>query len=255
MGVNALVRDTVRAATRLPAGVTLFPWDVVAGPPPTAAFEGVDVVVNLAGESDRRRALVGGAPQAAARQPHRRHARAGQRDPRPGDEAARASSARRRVGYYGDRGDEILTEASTSGTGFLAELRARLGRGGACAPPRSGCAWWCCATVPCCRARAASCARCCRSFGWARAAGSAAARSGFPGFTSRTDRAHPPCHRHRQGVGRAERCRARAGHQPRAHHRARRGAVAPDGAGRARVRVAPGAGRTWPRSWCWRASA
>jgi len=26
------------------------------------------------------------------------------------------------VGYYGDRGDEILTEASASGTGFLAEL-------------------------------------------------------------------------------------------------------------------------------------
>ena len=51
VGVNALVRDTVRAAARLPAGVTLFAWDMVAGPPPAAAFDGVGAVVNLAGES------------------------------------------------------------------------------------------------------------------------------------------------------------------------------------------------------------
>src|SRR5262245_32931195 len=48
--VMALVRDTARAAERLP-GATLFPWDATKGAPPEAAFEGVDVVVNLIGES------------------------------------------------------------------------------------------------------------------------------------------------------------------------------------------------------------
>jgi uncharacterized protein (TIGR01777 family) len=119
--VHALVRNTVRAAERLPAGVTLFPWDAVAGPPPAAAFDGVGAVVNLVGESiadgrwtaarrkqlhDSRivatRALVSEMRGLATRPP-----------------VLVAASA---TGYYGDRGDEILTEASACGRGFLAEL-------------------------------------------------------------------------------------------------------------------------------------
>src|SRR5688572_24451579 len=47
--VSALVRDTVRAAERLPHA-TLYAWDATHGPPPEAAFAGVDAVVNLSGE-------------------------------------------------------------------------------------------------------------------------------------------------------------------------------------------------------------
>jgi hypothetical protein len=121
MGVNALVRDTVRAAMRLPAGVTLFPWDVVAGPPPTAAFEGVDVVINLAGES-----IADGRWSAARRKLLRDSRIVGTRalvnEIHGLATKPRVFIGASAVGYYGDRGDEILTEASTSGTGFLAEL-------------------------------------------------------------------------------------------------------------------------------------
>ena len=47
--VSALVRDTVRGAERLPSA-KLHAWDATRGSPPAAAFEGVDVVVNLMGE-------------------------------------------------------------------------------------------------------------------------------------------------------------------------------------------------------------
>ena len=51
----------------------------------------------------------------------RRHARGGRRrSPRP---TTRCGSCRRSaVGFYGDRGDEELTEASTPGTGFLSDV-------------------------------------------------------------------------------------------------------------------------------------
>jgi uncharacterized protein (TIGR01777 family) len=118
--VSALVRDVERARQRLP-GVTLHAWDGTKGPPPSEVFEGVDVVVNLLGEPiaarrwsdvhkkrvhDSRvlgtRALVDGMRSRATR-------------PRL---LVQASG----TGFYGDRGDDILTEASPSGTGFLAEI-------------------------------------------------------------------------------------------------------------------------------------
>jgi uncharacterized protein len=121
IGVNALVRDTVRAAARLPASVTLFPWDVVAGPPPTAAFDGVGAVVNLAGES-----VADGRWTVARRKQLRDSRIVGTRalvnEIRGLAAKPRVFVGASAVGYYGDRGDEILTEASTSGTGFLAEL-------------------------------------------------------------------------------------------------------------------------------------
>jgi uncharacterized protein (TIGR01777 family) len=118
--VAALVRDVGRAAQRLP-GATLHAWDATKGPPPADAFEGVDVVVNLMGE-----------PVAARRWSDAQKQRL--RDSRVGAtralvEGLRARAKRPRVlvqgsgaGYYGDRGDDILTETSTSGAGFLAEL-------------------------------------------------------------------------------------------------------------------------------------
>ena len=44
------------------------------------------------------------------------------------------------IGYYGDRGDEVLRESSAPGSGFLADVAAA-GRRKPIAPPNSDCAW------------------------------------------------------------------------------------------------------------------
>jgi hypothetical protein len=122
VGVGALVRDTARATERLPHGVTLYPWDAVKGAPPAAAFDGVDALVNLVGEpiaarrwsDDRKKVLRDSRIVATRSLVNELRGLAGGRP-----SVMIAASA---VGYYGDRGDEILTEASSPGTGFLAEL-------------------------------------------------------------------------------------------------------------------------------------
>jgi uncharacterized protein len=121
VGVNALVRNTERAAACLPVGVTLFPWDAVSGPPPTAAFEGVDAVVSLVGESIAARRWTD-ARRKRLRDSRIVSTRAIVNEIRGLPSKPRILVSASAVGYYGDRGDEILTEASPAGTGFLAEL-------------------------------------------------------------------------------------------------------------------------------------
>ncbi len=241
VGVNALVRDTVRAASRLPASVTLFPWDVVAGAPPAAAFDGVDVVVNLAGES-----IADGRWTVARRKQLRDSRIVGTRalvnEMRGLTTKPRVLIAASAVGYYGDRGDEILTEASSCGTGFLAELArdweeesnraAELGmrvvvlRNGAVLSREGG---FLRKVLPLFRLGAGG--RVGSGTQW------------FPWIHIEDEIA---LIRHAitdgEGVGRAQRRRARAGHQSRAHRRARRSAGPPDGAGGAGLRAAAGDG-------------
>ena len=118
--VAALVRDTRLGAERLPTA-KLHAWDATGAPPPEAAFEGVDVVVNLVGES------ISSGRWNDARKKRLRDSRVvGTRAlvdvlrglPKRPSVLVSASG----VGYYGDRGDEILTETSPLGTGFIAEL-------------------------------------------------------------------------------------------------------------------------------------
>jgi hypothetical protein len=96
-------------------------WDPGAGVLERRALEGLDAVVHLAGES------IGGrrwnpAHQRRVRESRERGTRllcdalaALERPPR----VLLSASA---VGYYGDRGDEVLTEESPPGAGFLAEV-------------------------------------------------------------------------------------------------------------------------------------
>jgi len=85
------------------------------------AIADADAVVNLAGSS-----IAGGRWTEAVRSEIRQSriettgaiAAALSRAPRPNRILVNASA----VGYYGDRGNEILTEDSSRGTGFLAEL-------------------------------------------------------------------------------------------------------------------------------------
>ncbi|HEX3901553.1 MAG TPA: TIGR01777 family oxidoreductase [Polyangia bacterium] len=118
--VAALVRDTARGAERLPSA-TLHAWDATSGPPPDAAFEGVDVVVNLIGES------ISSGRWSEARKKRLRDSRVVAT--RALVDVLRGLPVRPRllisasgVGFYGDRGTEILTEASGVGQGFAAEL-------------------------------------------------------------------------------------------------------------------------------------
>src|SRR5690606_29305974 len=48
--VAVLTRDPDRAKRRLPAAVKAFAWNPTGEPAPRAAFDGVDIVIHLAGE-------------------------------------------------------------------------------------------------------------------------------------------------------------------------------------------------------------
>jgi uncharacterized protein (TIGR01777 family) len=117
-----LSRDPDRARPRIGHLVDrIVRWDPLHGPPPQEAFEGVDAVLHLAGESvaagrwttaqkarirDSRvvgtRHLVQGIVQSARRP------------------AVLVSASA--VGYYGDRGEEELTESARPADDFLAQV-------------------------------------------------------------------------------------------------------------------------------------
>jgi uncharacterized protein len=101
--------------------VQALDWDPLSGPPPVAAFNGVETIFHLAGD-----------PVAEGRWNERKKARI--RDSRVIGtrnlvEGLRSLSTRpttlicaSAVGYYGSRGDEELTEQSSPGRDFLAEV-------------------------------------------------------------------------------------------------------------------------------------
>lgn len=100
-------------------GLSFFEWDSSREPSPDA-FESCDAVIHLAGETVAQRWTT------EAKRRIRESRVAGTRNL----VAALAKAARRptvflsasAVGIYGSRGDERLTEASASGTGFLADV-------------------------------------------------------------------------------------------------------------------------------------
>jgi len=116
--------DTVVPLVRGSAGPGEIAWDPSAGRLDPAALAGIDAVVNLAG------AGIGDRRWSAARRAELESSRialtetlseaVAAADPRP-----RVLLSGSAVGYYGDRGEEELTEASGPGSGFLAGLCRR----------------------------------------------------------------------------------------------------------------------------------
>ncbi|MCB1022289.1 MAG: TIGR01777 family oxidoreductase, partial [Acidobacteria bacterium] len=115
----ALSRNPERALESVPALAGAFAWDLMREPAPAEAFDGVNAVIHLAGESvvglwtaKKRAAIVDSRV-------------VGTRNLLRGLAAAQSHAARfigaSAVGYYGDRGNVALTETSPPGTGFLAE--------------------------------------------------------------------------------------------------------------------------------------
>ncbi len=113
--------DSVVRLTRSPSAPDDRAWDPEAQALDSGAVEGVDAVVHLAGES------IAAGRWTKARRDRIRSSRVGgtrllvgalKRLERPPRVFVSASA----IGYYGDRGDEILTEKSGPGRGFLADL-------------------------------------------------------------------------------------------------------------------------------------
>ena len=117
--VHALSRH---AGMNMPRGVRVFAWDPATGEPPEESLSGVEAVIHLAGEPVAQRwnakvkerirgsRVAGTANLVSAIARLRR---------KPG--VLVCSSA---IGYYGSRGDEVLTEDSSQGDDFLAEVCA-----------------------------------------------------------------------------------------------------------------------------------
>jgi len=93
-------------------------WDPVSGPAPDAVLAGADAVVHLAGENIAQRWTAGAKERISkSRGTGTSNLVAGiaAADPRP-----RVLVCANAVGYYGDRGDERLTEDSGAGGDWLA---------------------------------------------------------------------------------------------------------------------------------------
>ncbi len=119
--VVALTRNQQAARAMLPELAAAWAWRPVHEPAPADAFEGVGAVVNLVGEPTRgrwtaakRRAIL------ETRETATRNLAAGMKN--AGVPVLVSGSA---LGYYGDRGDEELTEDSAPGDGFLAGVCAK----------------------------------------------------------------------------------------------------------------------------------
>ncbi len=116
--VVVLSRDPRRARAAL-GSVTAFAYDGLE-PPSSVAFDGVEAVVHLAGESidgrwseEKKRRIYD------SRVLGTRNLVAALRSlPRPPAVLVCASG----VGYYGDRGEEVLTESSVAGSDWLASV-------------------------------------------------------------------------------------------------------------------------------------
>ena len=118
--VTVLSRDDGRAQ-RLLGGIKIHRWAPEGGPAPVEALRGADVVFNLAGEPAAE-----GRWTAEKKRRIRDSRVVGTRHLVEGlaalDERPRVLVSASAVGYYGDRGDELLDERSSPGQGFLADV-------------------------------------------------------------------------------------------------------------------------------------
>jgi uncharacterized protein (TIGR01777 family) len=118
---------TVVALSRSPstrkglAAEAVYAWEPEAGPPPPQAFEGVEAVIHLAGESIAARRWTDEQKRRIrdSRIIGTRNLVEGIIGANPRPAIFVSGSA---VGFYGNRGDEVLDESSSPGVGFLPEV-------------------------------------------------------------------------------------------------------------------------------------
>lgn len=108
------------AGTNMPGNVKVWAWDPAKAEPPAEALRDADAVIHLAGESVAQRwnedskRRIRESRVAGTRNLVQALGRLG----KPPDTLVCASA----IGYYGSRGDELLTEQSATGSGFLPEV-------------------------------------------------------------------------------------------------------------------------------------
>jgi hypothetical protein len=121
--VVVLTRRREDAERALPVRCRLVVWDPEHGTLDPAALSGVDAVVNLAGAgvADARWTAERKAVIRRSRVEGTRLLVAALADV-PAGRRPRVLVSASAIGFYGDRGDEILTEASSRGAGFLADV-------------------------------------------------------------------------------------------------------------------------------------
>jgi len=112
--------EVVRVTRSEPRGPAEVRWDPMAGAMDRAALDGVDAVVHLAGESvagrwtDGKKRRIRDSRVLGTRL--LAQAAAGR------ERGPRAMVCASAIGYYGDRGEERLTEASPPGEGFIVDV-------------------------------------------------------------------------------------------------------------------------------------
>ena len=119
--IQAEGHRALRLVRRSPAAVDERGWDPATGRLDPTVFDGVDAVIHLGGDN------IGEGRWNAAKKQRIRLSRVNSTQllattmaalPKPPTTYVGASA----IGFYGDRGIEVLTEESPAGTGFLAEV-------------------------------------------------------------------------------------------------------------------------------------
>jgi uncharacterized protein len=117
--LSVLARDPDSARAKLTYACDIFKWDAEKAPPPPESLDKAEVVLHLAGENvaaerwteERKKRLRDSRVETANR------LREGLKD-----HQLKIFLTASGIGYYGDRGDEWLTEESKPGDDFLAKL-------------------------------------------------------------------------------------------------------------------------------------
>jgi len=117
---HSLTALSRHAGTNLPPGVRLALWDAAKGVPPTDGLRDADAVIHLAGApvAQRWNARVKGDIRDSRVTGTRNLVRTLSELSRKPQVLICASA----TGYYGSRGDEVLTESSMPGSDFLAQV-------------------------------------------------------------------------------------------------------------------------------------
>jgi hypothetical protein len=110
-----------RLVRRAPTGPAEVSWDPVTGALDRARLSGFDAVIHLAGESLARGRWTG-ARKASIRDSRVQGTRLLCEALAEAERPPRVLISASAIGYYGDRGDEVLTEESPPGQGFLPDV-------------------------------------------------------------------------------------------------------------------------------------
>jgi len=116
--VTGLSRNPESAKERAPAVSRFYAWDGISVPPAEAIAE-ADAVVNLAGETVNGRWTAAKKQRILDSRINATRAIVSAMTSTDGPKVLINGGA---VGFYGDRGDEVLTETSGRGGGFLADV-------------------------------------------------------------------------------------------------------------------------------------